>query len=111
MYAAVFEMKSWMGTERHVFTGKNAIELLDQFNEVQSLDCLVRMGYSRERSKEGKASIEKLEVLLDKRDFGKLTIEDLLTLDINISLGTIKCLKVVEGDEEIAKLKEEYSKK
>ena len=110
MYAALFEMTSWIGTEKHVFTGKNAIELLDQFNDVQSLGCLVRMGRVQERSKEGKASIEKLAEILVKHSDGVLTIEDLLTLDIKISLGTIKCCKVVEGDEEIAKLKAEHSK-
>lgn len=110
MYAALFEMTSWIGTEKHVFTGENAIELLDQFNDVQSLECLVRMGRAQERSKEGKAGIEKLAEILDKHWDGVLTIEDLLTLDIKISLGTIKCCKVVEGDEEIAKLKAEHSK-
>lgn len=110
MYAALFEMTSWMGTEQHIFTGNSASEMLSKFEDVQSLDCLVRMGRREERSAAGKKAINDLESLLDKHYSGALTNEDLLSLDIKISLGTIKCVVILEGDDAADKLKAEYPK-
>lgn len=47
MYAAVFEMSSWMGPEQHIVCGNSAADLLYAFEEIQSLHCLVMMGKKR----------------------------------------------------------------
>lgn len=52
--------------------------------------------------------LDKLEEILEKRNYGDLTNEDLLDLDIKISFGTIKCVEITEGDDAIEKLKEKY---
>ena len=107
MYAALFEMDSWMGLEQRIISGSSAADLLYGFEEVQHLGCLVRMGRSEE-GPEGQKMLDKLEEILNLRDNGDLTNEDLLTLDIKISLGTIKCVEIAEGDDADEQLKEKY---
>lgn len=107
MYAALFEMGSWMGPEQHIVHGNSAADLLYGFEEVQHLSCLVRMGRGRENA-EGQKMLDKLEWILDKRDAGILTNEDLLTLDIKLSVGSIKCVEIIEGDNAVEQLKEKY---
>ncbi len=107
MYAALFEMSSWMANEQHVVTGRSASELLRKFERIQSLKCLVRMGRSEEDA-EGQKMLDKLEAILKKSTRGCLTNEDLLALDIKISLGTIKCVEIAEGDDAAEQLKAKY---
>lgn len=107
MYAALFEMTSWMGCQQHIFQGESASDLLSEFERVQSLDCLVRMGRYQE-NQNGQKELDKLEAILDKHYDGSLTTDDLLTLDVSISLGTIKCVCVEAGDDAVDKLKEQY---
>jgi hypothetical protein len=107
MYAALFEMSSWLGPEQHIVRGGSAADLLSGFEEVQSLSCLVRMGRGREDA-EGQKMLIYLEDILFKRDSGTLTNEDLLAFDIKISLGTIKCVEIIEGDSALEQLKEKH---
>ena len=110
MYASLFEIKSWLGTDQYIFEGESASEMLSQFENVQSLECLVEMGRSHERSKSGKQAIDDLEKMLEKHYSDELEIEDLLKFDIKISLGEMRCITVVEGDDAIAQLRAEYPK-
>ena len=110
MKAALFEMESWMGTEEYIFEGASASEMLSKFENVQDLGCLVRMGSREERSAAGKKAIRDLEALLDKHYSGELTDADLLSLDIKISIGAIKCSAIVEGEEAIADLRTAHPK-
>lgn len=98
MYEALFEITSWMGTKQHTFKGKSASEILSKLEKVQSLECLVNMGRMEEDTAEGQRSLDSLENLLEKQRSRKLTIEDLKTLNVKISLGEIKCLSVSEVD-------------
>ena len=107
MYAALFETKSWMGEKKHIVKGKDVAGLIDDFEEVQSLGCLVRMGRGQE-GPEGQKQLNKLEDILDKRDNGTITVEELLELDIDLSVGKIKCSVVIEGDDAIEQLKAQY---
>ena len=108
MFAALFEMESWLGIEQYIFEGNTASEMLSQFENIQDLGCLVRMGMRKERSSAGKSAIKALEDLLDKHYSGSLTNNDLLELDVKISIGAIKCVTIVEGSGSIAQLREEY---
>ena len=110
MFAALFEMESWLGTEQYIFEGDSASEMLSKFEAIQDLGCLVRMGRREERSATGKQSINDLEALLDKHYSGTLTNNDLLGLDIKISIGSIKCVAILDGDDAADKLKVEYPK-
>lgn len=106
MYAALFEVKSWMGTDQYVFEGENACELLAQFEKVQDLFCIVEMGREYE-GPAGQEAINKLESILDLHYSKKLTVDDLKELNVSISIGCFWCVKVVEGDEAINTLKAE----
>ena len=108
MFAALFEMESWLGTEQYIFEGDTASEMLSRFENVQDLGCLVRMGQHEERSSAGKRAIQALEDLLDKHYSGSLTNKDLLELDVKISIGAIKCVTIVEGNEAIAQLRKDH---
>ena len=110
MKAALFEMESWLGNEEYIFEGDSASEMLSKFENVQDLGCLVRMGRREERSAAGKKAINDLEALLDKHYAGELTDADLLSLDIKISIGAIKCLAIVEGEDAIADLRSAHPK-
>ena len=107
MFVALFEMTSWMGRELYIFKGDTASKLLSEFEQVQSLGCLVRMGRGQE-NENGQRELDKLEAILDKYYDGDLTPDELLTLDISISLGTIKCVCIEEGDDAVAKLKAQF---
>lgn len=107
MYAALFEMDSWLGHQQYIFEGKCASELLIKFEQIQDLSCLVMMGRGEEGAA-GQKALDKLEDILNKHYSGKLTTEDLQTLDIKISLGTIKCASIVEGEEAIKTLREAH---
>lgn len=109
MYAALFEMTSWMGCQQYIFDGGSVSALLSKFERVQDLSCLVQMGRSQE-SQKGQKELDKLETILDKYYDGSLTADDLLTLDIGISLGTIKCVCIEEGDDAVDKLRAQYPK-
>ena len=110
MKAALFEMESWLGNEQYIFEGDTASEMLSKFENVQDLGCLARMGRRQEHSAEGKKAIDDLEVLLDKHYAGVLTDDDLLSLDIKISIGAIKCSAIVEGEDAIADLRTAHPK-
>ena len=109
MYAALFEMDSMFGRLQYIFEGKNAEELLDEFEYEQSLECLIRHGRYEEDAK-GQLELDRLEAVYNKYTDGTVTIDDLASLDAKISIGAIKCLAIVEGEEAINKLKAEHPK-
>ena len=107
MYAALFEMTSWMGCQQYIFKGNTASALRSEFERVQDLGCLVRMGRSEEKKK-GQKELDKLEAVLNKYYDGSLTPDDLRTLNISISIGAIKCVCIEEGDDAMDKLRTQY---
>lgn len=106
MHAALFEVESWMGTDRYVFQGESAGDLLLQLDKEQNLYCLIDMGRSSEGPK-GQKELDKLENIIELYRSGKLTVADLETMNIQISIGSVRCVKVVEGDEAISALRAE----
>lgn len=108
-YVAVIEMESWLGTEQHIVKGDNAGELLVEFEKIQSLDCLVRMGRSREDAN-GQKQLDKLEAILKKKYNGDLTIVELKKMDIKLTIGSFKCLTVEEGEKAENVIKSVYPK-
>lgn len=108
MTAAIFELVGWVGCERYFFQGETAAEVLTQLNRVQDLRCLARMGWVQELSAEGSAAIDHLWTMLDKQMDGTLTVQDLSALNIELSIGTLKCLGAAEGKQAVARLKRKY---
>jgi hypothetical protein len=107
MYASLFEMSSWAGVEQYIINGNSVAELLYGFEDIQSLSCLVKMGKSRENG-DALLSLVKLEQILNARDVGTLTVDKLLELDVKISLGSFKCVEVLEGNDAHEKLRAKY---
>ena len=110
MYTAVFELTSWMGKEYYFFIGESAVSLLAQLNEVQSLECLAQMGEVQETTADGKSHIAKLSNILEKYHNRTLQIDDLLGFNINLSIGSIKCCEVKEGNHNLEELQTKYKK-
>lgn len=107
MYAALFELTGWTGLQQRIFEAESVGELFYKFNQIQDLCCLVRMGRARERKK-GQKALDLIEELIEKYYDHALDIEDLLRMDVQLSIGSIKCVCVVEGVEEIDKLRAQY---
>lgn len=107
MYAALFETRSWLGTMHFITTGDTATKLLFEFQKTQDLRCLLQMG-RKEEKKKGQKELDKLQALLSKYYNEELTIEDLLTLDVSLSIGIIKCLCVEDGENAVAEIKAKY---
>ena len=107
MRAALFELRSWLGPQKHVFKGNDASDILTQLEKYQDLSCLLQMGRIHEEKK-GQKELDKLEELLSKDWNGELTMEDLRKVDLDLSIGTIKCIRTAETEEEVKKLISEY---
>ncbi len=95
MYVATFRTDN--GYIEHVYTieGATLEKIVSRFQAVQDLDCLVRMGRLMGDTEDEKA-LDALENFLIKFYAGKLHIEDLQNFEVNLSEGSIKCLKVEE---------------
>ena len=107
MYAAIFEMKSMFGLHQYFFEGTTPVAIMDAFEYEQSLECLIRHG-RREENREGQIVLDRLEEFYNKYMDFNLTMDDIATLDVVLSIGTIKCLGIAEGAENIAALKAQY---
>ena len=104
MVAAIFEMESMWGPEKHFFEGDDASSLLSQFERVEDLNCLIRMGRMQGPKKDQK-ELDKLEALLEKHYSDELTMDDLKKFSIKLSLGKLVVSAVAESDEEIEKIR------
>jgi len=103
MKAALFEMDSWLGHQKYIFKGEDASEIFSEFERIQNLSCLVRMGRANE-DEEGQQQLDVLENMLEKYCSGELTMQDLKEFDVEISLGDMKCSGIAETDEELETL-------
>lgn len=109
-YAALIEIDSgWLGKEQYLFKGASPKKIMQKFESVQDIPCLIEMGRSQEDAA-GQQSLDLLEVLYDKYQNGKLSIEDLASLKVTVSIGSILCHGIAVGDEEIADLLARYPK-
>ena len=100
MYAAIFEITGWAGTEEYLFCGKDAREIMAGFERMQDLDCLLEMGYANE-DEEGRRQLDKLAAAVEKYHRGELEPDDLRALQCGFSIGWIRCVSVAEDDAEI----------
>lgn len=107
-YAALIEIDSgWLGKEQYLIKGASAKKIVQKFESVQDIPCLIETGRSQEDTA-GQQSLDQLESFYDKYQKGKLTVDDLAALKVSVSIGTIICLGVAVGDEEISALKLHY---
>lgn len=104
MVAAIFILDSLMGHEEHYFEGENATDIMEQFDQIQDLECLSRMAKSHGSSKD-KIEIKKLDCIIKKYYSGELIIDDLLGFSLDISIGKISVKAIAHNEKEILMLK------
>ena len=107
MYAALFEMESWMGKQQDIVTGKDPAVLMDRLCQIQDLSCLIYMGRMQEDA-QGQKQLDRLEVLLQRHSSGKLTARDLRGLDVTLSIGKLRCVLLLEGEDALPELRRRY---
>lgn len=107
MYAALFEMDSMFGKHHYIFQGNTPEAIVIELENEQSLECLIRHG-RRTEDAAGQAALDDLELFYNKYVDGNVTMADIASLDITISIGAIKCLTVAEGVDAIASLKKAH---
>lgn len=107
-YAAVIEIDSgWLGRDQYLFKGASPKKIMQKFESVQDIPCLIQMGRSQE-GPAGQQSLDHLEALYSKYQNSKFTMDDLALLNVSVSIGSIVCLGTATGDEEISVLKTRY---
>lgn len=107
-YAALIEIDSgWLGKEQYLIKGASVKKIVQKFESVQDIPCLIEMGRSQE-DPAGQQSLDQLEVFYGKYQNSKLTVEDLAALNVSVSIGSIVCHGIAVGDEEISTLKAQY---
>lgn len=79
------------------FEGDTPTEIMRSVERIQDFGCLLRMG-REEEGKKGQKELDKLEVFLQKYYENELTIDDIRSLDIKLSIGNIACNEVTEND-------------
>ena len=109
MYAALFEMDSMFGRHQYIFEGNSPVSVMVEFENEQSLECLIRHGRYEESAK-GQLALDKLEDVYNKYVAGTITMDDIASIDIKISIGAIRCCLVAEGEDAIAAIKAQYPK-
>ena len=78
------------------FQGETPEDIVREVGKVQDLDCLLRMGYEEE-GKRGRKELDKLAAFLEKYRSRTLATDDIKNLDINLSIGSIRCLDFSES--------------
>lgn len=107
-YAAVIQVKNWMVELNYLVKGNSVNDLFYNIYRFQDLDCLLRLGEIC-GEKEDTIGLIKLNKLIEKNMLKNLKLDDVISLDINLSIGKLKCIDFVEdiNAEEILKSKYE----
>ena len=109
-YAALFEIVSdYEGTTHFFFKGPTAKKIIQKFDAVQNIPCLIEQGRDAE-DPQGQEVLDQLEAFYQKYLSGSVTFEDLQTFHVSLSIGSIRCACIAAGDEEIADLQSRYPK-
>ena len=97
-----YAAKISIGWLEKVFEADTVRGIIDEAAKVQDFDCLLRMAQFEEEDEE---QLSKFESFLDKYHYGRLTVKDIQNLDIELSIGDIKCLGFARTQKEISELK------
>ena len=73
------------------FEGEYPEDVMEQFERIQDLDCLVRMG------PDFGDDVTDLKEFMDKYHSGSLSWDDIRNMNFELSIGTIKCTDLQEG--------------
>ncbi len=92
-YTAKFQM-GWMTVDAE---GDSPSELMQAVEKEQDLMCLVQQ-CAMMGTKADKKEIGKVISFLEKQSDDSLTIDDIRDLNVKLSVGSIKCLELMEND-------------
>lgn len=90
-YSAVFHI-GWMTVNAE---GDTPADLVREIENAQDLQCLVQMA-GMMGTKKDKKEIGKLVAFLEKYGDDTLTIEDIRNLNVDLSVGALKCESLSE---------------
>ncbi len=90
-YSAVFHI-GWMTVNAE---GDTPADLVREIENAQDLQCLVQMA-GMMGTKKDKKEIGKLVAFLEKYGDDTLTIDDIRNLDVDLSVGALKCESLSE---------------
>jgi hypothetical protein len=90
-YTATFHI-GWMTVNAE---GDTPADLVREIENAQDLQCLVQMA-GMMGTKKDKKEIGKLIEFLEKYNDETLTIDDVKNLDVNLSVGALKCESLSE---------------
>lgn len=90
-YSAVFQI-GWMTVNAE---GESLEDLIRDIEKEQDLQCLVQMA-GMMGTKKDKKEIGKLIDFLEKYNSHELTVDDVRNLDIDLSVGGLKCESLSE---------------
>ena len=97
MYVATFKTANGYVERMYTIEGSSLEKIVSRLQAIQDLDCLVRMGRLMGNLDDEKA-LDSLENFLAKFYAGKLHLEDLQNFQVELSAGSIVCVKVEEKD-------------
>ena len=103
--AAIIEI-GWI---TKLFEANDPCGIINRVEEIQDFGCLLRMG-KMEEGKRGQKELSKLESFLNKYYDGSLSMDDIRTLNVSLSIGNIICHGIAENEEQVLTLKEKISK-
>ena len=106
MYAACFSIAGWAGPQLYIFSGETLMDVADKFNDVQDVSCLAMM--AQQMCEEDPETIDKLLHYAGRYQRGCIQKKDLEDYEVNLSVGTMKCLKMLKGKNAAAQLAKEY---
>ena len=92
-YSAVFHI-GWMTVNAE---GDTPADLVREIEDAQDLQCLVQMA-GMMGTKKDKKEIGKLVAFLEKYGDDTLTIDDIRNLDVDLSVGALKCESLTEQE-------------
>ncbi len=90
-YTAVFHI-GWMTVNAE---GDTPADLVSEIEKAQDLQCLCQMAGMMGTAKD-KKEIRKLTAFLEKYGDDTLTIDDIRNLDVDLSVGALKCESLSE---------------
>ncbi len=92
-YTATFHI-GWMTVNAE---GDTPADLVREIENVQDLQCLIQMAGTM-GTKKDKKEVGKLIEFLEKNSHDTLTIDDIRSLDISLSVGELKCDSLSEQE-------------
>ncbi len=92
-YSATFHI-GWMTVNAE---GDTPADLVREIENAQDLQCLVHMA-GMMGTKKDKKEIGKLVSFLEKYGDDTLTIDDVRNLDVDLSVGALKCESLIEQE-------------